>query len=218
MTISLLAAATAKKTIWHAVRRFGGPGLIALGLLDNSVIPLPGSMDACTILLAAAHREPWWYYAIMATIGGVVGGYVTYRLGLKGGKESLERKLSKKRADQVYGIFRRYGFWSVAVSAVLPPPAPIVPILIAAGALQYPRNKFLVALGFGRGVRYTLLAYLGFHYGRHILRWLGKYYQPLLYILIALAVVGGLVGLYYWLRYKRRGKDRSRARPVQKPA
>ena len=76
----------------------------------------------------------------------------------------------------------------------------------------------MTALTLGRGVRYTLLAYLGFHYGSHILRWLGKYYQPLLYVLIALAVVAGLVALYYWLRYKRRGKDRPRSRPVQKPA
>ena len=214
----LLAAVTLKKTIWHAVRRFGGPGLVILGLVDNSVIPLPGSMDACTILLAAAHHEPWWYYAIMATVGGVVGGYVTYRLGLKGGKEALQKRLSKKRADQVCHIFSRYGFWSVAVGAVLPPPAPIVPILIAAGALQYPRKKFVTALAFGRGVRYTLLAYLGFHYGRHILRWLGRYYQPLLYILIALAVVGAVVALFYWLRYRRRSKDHSSATPVQKPA
>ncbi len=214
----LLAAVTLKKTIWHAVRRFGGPGLVILGLVDNSVIPLPGSMDACTILLAAAHHEPWWYYAIMATLGGVVGGYVTYRLGLKGGKEALQKRLSKKRADQVCGIFSRYGFWSVAVGAVLPPPAPIVPILIAAGALQYPRKKFLTALALGRGVRYTLLAYLGFHYGRHILRWLGRYYQPLLYILIALALVGGLIALYYWIRFRRRGKDHSSATPIQKPA
>jgi membrane protein YqaA with SNARE-associated domain len=218
MTIYLLAAAPLKKTIWHAVRRFGGPGLIALGLLDNSVIPLPGSMDASTILLAAARHEPWWYYAIMATIGGVLGGYVTYRLGVKGGEGALEKRLSKKRADQVYRIFRQYGFWSIAVSSVCPPPMPIVPILIAAGALQYPWGKFLASLTLGRGVRYTLLAYLGFHYGRHILRWLGMYYQPLLYILIALGVVGGLVALYYWLRYRRSGKGRSSARPVQKPA
>jgi hypothetical protein len=67
-------------------------------------------------------------------------------------------------------------------------------------------------------VRYALLAYLGSLYGHRILRFLAHYYQPLLYLLIGLAVVGGLVALYYWLRYKRRGKDRPSARPVQKPA
>ncbi|MGH9828713.1 MAG: hypothetical protein ACREDR_36290, partial [Blastocatellia bacterium] len=56
----------------------GGPGLILLGLLDNSVIPMPGSMDALTIVLAAHQRQLWLYYALMATAGAVLGGYVTF--------------------------------------------------------------------------------------------------------------------------------------------
>ena len=35
--------------------RFGPLGFIALGLVDNSVIPVPGSMDALAILLAASN-------------------------------------------------------------------------------------------------------------------------------------------------------------------
>jgi membrane protein YqaA with SNARE-associated domain len=204
--MDLIAAITLKNTILHLVKRLGGPGLIALGLLDNSVVPLPGSMDAGTVLLAAAQHEPWWYYAIMATIGGVIGGYLTYRLGVRGGKETLEKKLSKKRADQASRIFERYSFWSIAVSAVSPPPVPIVPFLLAAGALHYPRNKFLSALTLGRSVRYLLLAYLGHLYGRQILRWLSTYYGPLLYALLVIAAMGSLVGVYYWRRYQRAAK------------
>lgn len=213
----LLAAVVFKKGLMHLVTRLGGPGLIALGLVDNSVIPLPGGMDAATILLAAAQREPWWYYAIMATAGSLLGGYLTYRLGVKGGEETLEKKISKRRADKVSRIFRKFGFWSIAVNAVVPPPMPIVPILIVAGALKYPRQKFLCALAVGRGARYLLLAYLGHVYGRSILHWLGSYYQPLLYILIGLAVLGSLVGLYFWWRNKQRGSGKSRA-PVKKAA
>jgi membrane protein YqaA with SNARE-associated domain len=213
-----IAAITLRRTLLHLVRRLGGPGLIALGLLDNSVIPLPGSMDAATVLLSAAQHEPWWYYAIMATIGGVIGGYLTYRLGLKGGEGTLEKRLSKKRAGQAINIFRRYGFWSIAVSAVTPPPMPIVPVLIAAGALRYPRNKFVGALALGRGVRYLLLAYLGHIYGRQILRWLGEYYRPLLYILVGMAVIGSLVGFYYWRRLRRSTKNGPRSGIVHKTA
>jgi len=204
----LLAVVTVKKTILHLVRRLGGPGLIALGLLDNSVVPVPGSMDAATILLAAAHHEPWWYYALMATVGAIIGGYLTYRLGFRGGEQALERRVSKKRAAQVTRTFRRYGFWSVSVAAIVPPPMPAVAVLAAAGALQYPRKKFLAALALGRGVRYTLLAYLGHIYGHKILHWLTRYYQPLLYTLIALGVAGGLVALYYWWRAQKKTKPR----------
>jgi membrane protein YqaA with SNARE-associated domain len=204
----LLAAIVVNKTMWRLLRHMGGPGLIVLGLVDNSAIPLPGSMDALTIVLSAARKEPWWYYATMATIGSIIGGYLTYRLGAKGGKETLEKKISKKRAAKIYSIFERYGFWSVAIGAICPPPIPFVPFLIAAGAMHYPRRNFLCALVLGRGVRYTVLAYLGTIYGRQILRWLGRYYQPLLYALIALGVVGGLTGLYFWWRYRRQSKNR----------
>src|ERR1035437_2598409 len=204
----LLSTIVVKKTVWHTLRHLGGPGLIVLGLVDNSAIPLPGSMDALTIVLSAAHKEPWWYYAMMATIGSIIGGYLTYRLGAKGGKETLEKKVSKRRAAKIYSIFERYGFWSVAIGAICPPPVPFVPFLLAAGAMHYPRRHFLSALALGRGVRYTLLAYLGSIYGRQILRWLGRYYQPLLYALIALAVVGGPAGLHFWWRCRRQSKNR----------
>lgn len=214
----LLAATVFKKTLLHVVTRLGGPGLIALGLVDNSVIPLPGGMDAATILLSAAHHEPWWYYAIMATVGSLLGGYLTYRLGAKGGEETLEKKVSKRRPDQVSRIFRRFGFWSVAVNAVIPPPMPIVPILLVAGALKYPRKKFLTALALGRGARYILLAYLGHIYGRSILHWLGKYYQPLLYVLIGLAVLGALIGIYFWWRNKHKATSGRGRSPVKNAA
>ena len=96
--------------LWRKLRHLGGIGLILLGLVDNSVIPLTGSMDVLTIWLAARHREPWPYYALMATLGAVIGGYITYGLARKGGKETMERKLSKKRAAQVSQSFARWGF------------------------------------------------------------------------------------------------------------
>jgi membrane protein YqaA with SNARE-associated domain len=179
-------------------------GLVLLGLADNSVIPLTGSMDVLTIWLAARHREPWPYYAFMATLGAVIGGYVTYSLARKGGKETMERKLSKRRAAQVCKAFERWGFGAVAIPALMPPPFPFLPFLLAAGAMQYSRKKFLAALILGRGVRYSIVAGLGFFYGRHILRFFSQYYKPAVAILIGLAVIGTVLTIIQYLRYKRR--------------
>lgn len=189
----------------------GGPGLILLALADNSVVPLPGSMDVATILLAASRPDIWLYYAIMATAGAVLGGYVTYHLAQKGGKEALERKFSKKTAEKVSRKFERWGFGAVAIPALLPPPFPIVPFLVAAGAMQYPRKKFLAALALGRGVRFTLFAFLGAHYGRHIVRFFSQYYRPALAVVITMAVVGGILGLVKYLQVRKaRGVTRTR--------
>jgi len=200
LAIVLLAS---KKSALRWLVHLGGPSLILLGLVDNSVIPLPGSTDVVTILLSAHHREPWVYYAIMATAGALFGGYLTYRMARKGGKETLEKRLSKTTVKKVYAIFERWGFAAVAIPAILSPPFPIVPMLLAAGAMQYPTRKFLTALAVGRGIRFTILAYLGFHYGRHIVRFFALYYWPVLIALIAFTALGGLYGLY---EYKHRQK------------
>jgi membrane protein YqaA with SNARE-associated domain len=210
LAIILLAS---KKSALRWLIHLGGPGLILLGLADNSLIPLPGSTDVVTILLAAHHREPWFYYAIMATVGAVLGGYLTYRMARKGGKETLEKRFSKKKVNKVYAIFERWGFATVAIPALLPPPFPIVPMLLAAGAMQYPTRKFLTALAVGRGIRFTILAYLGFHYGRHIVKFFSQYYWPVLIALIAFSVAGGLYGLF---EYKRRQKSSEQEIPGPK--
>jgi membrane protein YqaA with SNARE-associated domain len=192
---TLLAIST-----WVRLRRLGGWGLVLLGVADNSVIPLTGSMDVLTIWLAARHREPWPYYALMATIGAVIGGYITYSLARKGGKEAMERKLSKRKAAKVYKEFARWGFGAIAVPAILPPPFPFVPFLLASGAMQYSRMKFLGALVLGRGIRYAVAAYLGALYGSHILRFFSRYDKWTVGILIGLAVVGGVLSLVQYLR------------------
>src|ERR1700677_808923 len=190
-------------SMWRNLRRMGGPGLVLLGIADNSVIPLTGSMDVLTIWLAARQVQSWPYYAVMAPLGAVIGGYLTYSMARKGGKETMERKLSKRRATKVSQTFERWGFGAVAIPALLPPPFPFVPFLVAAGAMQYSRKKFLGALTLGRGVRYSIVAGLGFHYGINVLSFFSRYYKPAMGILIALAVIGAVMSFIQYRRMRR---------------
>jgi len=203
---SVIFVAAGEKA-WGWLHRLGGLGLIALGLADNSVVPLPGSMDVLTILLAARERSWWWYYALMATIGSVLGGYITYRLARKGGKEALEKKLGKQKCEKAYRTFGKYGFGSIMVGAMSPPPVPIVPFLMTAGVMQYPRHKFLAALGSGRALRFTLVAWVGSVYGSQIIGWLGQYRRPALYVVITLAILGGLAGAALYVRRRNRKRE-----------
>lgn len=188
------------------LERLGGLGLVLLGLADNSVVPMPGSMDALTIVLSAHQKSLWPYYAIMATIGGMVGGYVTYGLGFKSGEKALEKRVSKKKAERIYSLFKRYGFWSLFVPALLPPPVPFSPFLIVAGVLKYPRRNFLIAVGLGRAIRYGLLAWLGSMYSKQIFGFFQHYYRPMLWTVIVLGVIGGMAALFWTWRRKRAGK------------
>src|SRR5580765_2258299 len=184
--ILAIVAPTVARNVRRWIFHLGGLGFIPLGLLDNSVIPLPGSMDVLTIVLSARKQELWLYYAFMATIGSVIGGYVTYRLARKGGKEALERKFSARTLDKVYRVFGRWGFGAISIAALLPPPVPMVPFLFAAGAMQYSVGKFLVALAVGRVVRYSFLAFLAAQYGRQVLTVMSQLGHPVLITVIGL--------------------------------
>jgi membrane protein YqaA with SNARE-associated domain len=186
--------------VWTWLIRMGGPGLVLLGIADNSIIPLTGSMDVLTLWLAAGHRNLWPYYAAMATAGAVLGGYITYSLGRKGGKEALDHKLKEARARKLYKRLERWGFGTIVLAALMPPPFPLVPVLLAAGALQYSRKKFVVALALGRSIRYSLVAGLGSLYAPAIMAFFSRYYKSAVLVLVALAVIGGAITLMEYLR------------------
>ena len=189
---------TAVRSMRRWLFHLGGLGLIPLGLLDNSPIPVPGIMDVATIVMSARQQQLWLYYALMATAGSLVGGFVTYRLARKGGKEALERRFSRRKVDKVCEIFRRWGFGAIAIPALLPPPVPMVPFLLAAGAMQYPARKFLAALTLGRISRYLMLAYLAARYGRQIIAFIAERGHPVVVGIIVLLLATAAVVLYFW--------------------
>lgn len=199
----VLAAPSKVHAVRHWLFTLGGPGLILLGLIDSSVIPVPGSMDAMTIVLAGHDREWWPYYAFMATVGSVVGAYLTYRIARNGGERALREKVSPRIAKKVTKAFERWGFGAIVIPAFLPPPMPMVPFVIAAGALQYSPKKFLAAISAGRLARYFILAYLGATYGRRIFRVILAHGEAVWIVTIALVALAALVLLMLYFRRKR---------------
>src|SRR5260370_20226809 len=154
-------------------------------------MPLPGGMDALTIVLAARHHDLWFYYAVMATIGSTIGGSLTYRFALQRGKPLLIRRLGEKLTEWLCRSFARWGFWADAFPAMLPPPFPVVPFLLTARSTHLPKAKFVTALASGRAVKFTLLAFLASLYGRRVLIHAGGYYKSLLlWLLTAASIVG----------------------------
>lgn len=200
--------------VWSLLWKLGGLGLILMGLIDSSVIPTPGGLDALTIILAANQKDSWLYYALMAVIGSVLGGYITYTLGRKGGQEALEQKLSKKKVEKVCRAFERWGFATVFVPAILPPPVPIGPFLLGAGALDYPLKKYLAALTAGRAIRFTLVAYFGSRYGQQVFNFFAENYTTVLIAFIIVMVLAGAGLAFYLIRRKRARKNEPQTNPT----
>jgi membrane protein YqaA with SNARE-associated domain len=215
----ILSLLVVSDSVWKWIHRLGGPGLILLGIADNTpFISVPAGGMEVFIILLAAHRHEWWpYYAFMATVGEVLGGYLTYRLAEKGGQQTLEKKVGKARAEKLYKSFEKRGVAAVFAGSVLPPPFPFTSVLMAAGIMQYPRKKFLSALTAGRALRFVAVAYLGRIYGQRMIGFFSRYYHPMLYFLIVLAVTAGVgVVIYFkWYRPKTQREERERGEQVE---
>jgi len=202
--VILLGLVVIPESVWTWIQGLGGLGLILLGLADNTpfVSAPPGSEDVFLILLSAHHPQWWVYYAFMATVGEVLGGYLGYRLAAKGGQETFEKKVGKLRAEKIYERFAKRGYLTVFTGSILPPPFPFSPVVMAAGVMQYPRQKFLSALLAGRAARFLAVAFLGRVYGQQMIGFFSRHYRTLLYLLISVVVIAGIGALVYFIWYR----------------
>jgi membrane protein YqaA with SNARE-associated domain len=185
----------------HWLTHLGGLGLFAVAIIDSSVIPLPlpGSTDLLLLWLAA-HSGKLWLLAPIAVAGSLLGGYTTWHIGRRGGEAALRRHVPARLLGRIVMWIERHPVLAVFLPAVLPPPIPLSPFVLASGALGVSRGRFLAVFGAARTLRYSLIAWLGVVYGRRITRlWtenLHKWSTPLLWVFAAL-LVGG-VGMGIW--------------------
>ncbi len=173
------------------MRHLGVFGLFLLAIVDSTPIPTFGGLDILTAILAARHREPWYYYAGVATAGSVIGAFLTFRMARKAGLDYLHRKYGKRKVARLLKYFQRWGTGALVVSTVVPFPFPTSTFFAIAGALNYPLRTFLVVVAVGRAVRYGALAAIASRYGRRFvlgLRHLGRHPGWLLITATALVI------------------------------
>src|SRR6266849_1918017 len=167
---------------------FGLFGVFLVSVVDSSFVtlPVPGITDIMIIILAAQHQSVI-LLVLLATIGSALGGYFSHLVGQRGGMAFLERRIPPRIFKRVCQWMESHAILSVALPAILPPPMPLSPFVLAAGALRMSRKKFMIAFTVSRCLRHIVAAWLGIHYGRHIVRiWNGlsaKYATPVLIVI-----------------------------------
>lgn len=177
------------------VLHLGSAGLFLVAVIDSSVIPLPvpGSTDLLLLWLVAHNGDPWLLAAI-ALAGSLLGGYTTWQIGRKGGKPALSRYVPAYLLRRIAVWMEHHPILAIFLPAVLPPPIPLSPFVLASGALGVSRNRFLAVFGVARCLRYSFIAWLGAVYGRHMVRvWSGTLQQwstTLLWVFVGLLVAG----------------------------
>lgn len=174
-------------------------GVFGLAVCDSFFV-LFGANDIVLIAFVASKASWGWAVAaaVMATCGSVLGTRIMYRLGRRGGAEILRKRIPERARERVLGWTRRFGALPVGVAAMMPPPCPFAPFVVAAGVIEVPRSRFSMSVAIGRGVRYGVEAYFAMLIGRRLLHHLDAVYWKGLEV----AAIGVAVLLAAWLLYR----------------
>lgn len=199
-----------KAKAFRWIVHLGAPGVFAVALIDATVIPLaiPGSTDLLLLWIIAHGGNPYLMVGC-ALVGSLIGGYTTWRLGKKGGNAAINRYVPQRLQQRVHGWAQHHSILAVFLPAILPPPIPLWPFLLAAGALGASWKRFLAAFGGGRLLRYSVDGWLAMTYGRRIIQlWsktLDQWSGVILWSFLGITVAGAAYGIWEFRRKSRGG-------------
>jgi membrane protein YqaA with SNARE-associated domain len=195
------------RLIGRALFRAGGLGLLTLGAFDSSPLIVPLGNDLLVLALSARYHDRMLYYAVMATLGSLIGCLVTVWLSRKGG-DQLKKVASGGKLSNIQRQVKEHAGWTLVAASLLPPPFPFTPVVATAAAFKYPRKKLFSYVGAGRFARFVIEGGLAIHYGRWIIRQArSPLLEDLMIALIVISIVASAIAAFQW---SQKGKHPSR--------
>lgn len=158
--------------IVHVPLYVAGPAMILLGALDSSLLSLPEVNDYLVVARCYTHPRTVFFFPMFAAVGSVIGCSLLYSILRRGGQAVLHRRFKVEHIQRVESAYARFGILALAVPALLPPPMPFKIFVATAGALQFPRRRFLLTILIARSLRYYTEGVLAVFYGERVVRFL----------------------------------------------
>ena len=178
------------------------PAMIIIGALDSSLLSLPEINDYLVVGRCYKYPSAAFYFPLFAAAGSVIGCNLLYTIVRRGGQAVLRKRFKLSSIKRVERAYERFGFLAIGIPAILPPPLPFKIFVATAGALEYPRWKFLLTVMIARSFRYYVEGILAVFYGQRVLLFLRDNGLVILSVVGSLALIGAVV---YLLVRRRRG-------------
>jgi len=177
------------------------PAMIVIGTLDSSLLSLPEINDY--LVVGRCYKDPSaaFYFPLFAATGSVIGCNLLYSIVRRGGQAVLRKRFPLQSIKRVEQAYERFGFFAIAIPAILPPPLPFKIFVATAGALEYPRWKFLLTVMIARSLRYYVEGILAVYYGRRVLLFMKDNGLVIVSIVATLLLIAGFI---YFLIKRRR--------------
>jgi len=186
------------RIIARTLFRAGGLGILTLGAFDSSPLVVPLGNDLLVLALSARYHDRMLYYALMATVGSLIGVFATDWISRKGGSH-LKKVASRENLSNIQKQVQKRAGWTLLAASLLPPPFPFTAIVATAAAFRYPRNKLFSYVGAGRLARFVIEGALAIHYGRWIIRQArSPILEDVMIALIVISIAASAISVYQW--------------------
>ncbi len=183
-------------TLHWASTRHAVPALFLLAFVESSVFPIPP--DVLLIAMVVAVPLAWARFALVCSVGSVLGGMFGYLIGLKFmdaiGYRIVEFYHLQEKFDKIGLLYNQYEAWAVGAAGFTPLPYKI--FTLAAGAFEINFPVFVFASAVSRSARFFLIALLIHKFGPPIKALIEKYFNLFSILFFVLLVLG-----FYLLKF-----------------
>jgi membrane protein YqaA with SNARE-associated domain len=194
---------------------YAGPAMVLIGALDSSLLSLPEINDYLVVARCYSDKKAVFYFPLFAAAGSVIGCMVLYSIMRRGGQAVMRRRFRPESIARVERAYARFGFLALAVPALLPPPMPFKVFVATAGALEYPRWRFMLTIMIARSLRYYVEGALAVFYGEAVIDFI-RHQGLRLLVVVASVVLAGLIIHLTMKRLRARGSKTGEVVPAER--
>ena len=177
-------------------KKHASKALFGLAFAESSFFPIPP--DVLQIALSVAKPKKSFFFALISSIGSVLGGIFGYFIGFflfdSVGKLIIDALGYQAQFDAVGNLYKSYAFLAILTAAFTPIPYKV--FTIAAGFWHISLSTLIIASIIGRSGRFFLVATLFYFFGPKIKDFIDEYFN-LLTIAFLVLLVGGFVAIKY---------------------
>ena len=175
---------------------YGTWALFFLALAESSFFPIPP--DVLLIALAISIPAKSFRYALVCTVGSLIGGVIGYMIGYQFmelvGLQILEFYGLMTKFNAVGDLYNKYNALAVGIAGFTPIPYKVFTISAGAFGINFP--VFLLASAVSRAARFFIVGWLIYKFGPGIRAFIDRYFNILAVVFVIL-LVGGFVLIRY---------------------
>jgi membrane protein YqaA with SNARE-associated domain len=175
---------------------YGSWALFILAFAESSFFPVPP--DVLLIALAVGRPKRSFRFALICSIGSVLGGALGYLIGWQFMTVVGERIVAfyglQPKVAYIGELYNQYNAWAVGIAGFTPIPYKV--FTIAAGMFKINFGIFMLASLVSRSSRFFLVGTLIYWFGPQIRRFIDRYFN-----MLAVAFTVLLVASFVLIKY-----------------